>query len=98
MTCFDGCWEIRATDLFHAGGVFEKHEAKASGSASVRINLDGAVRHLAKLTEVILEVFFTRLPAETAHEHFSANTVGHLAVSLLLFQKHCTGSLSKYRI
>lgn len=62
------------TDLVHAAGVFEENEAEASGSASVGVHLDGAVRHLAKLTEVILQVLFTRVPAEAAHEHFTGNS------------------------
>lgn len=72
------------TDLVHAAGVFEENEAKPSGSTSAGVYLDGAVRHLAKLSEVVLQVLFTRLPAEAAHEHFTANTVGHIAVYFLL--------------
>lgn len=71
------------TDLVHAGGVFEKNEAKASGPAGVGVHLDGAVRHLAKLTEVVLQVLFTRFPAEAAHKHFTANTAGHIDEQLL---------------
>lgn len=64
------------THLVHAGGVFEEDKAEAPGSAGAGVHLDGAVRHLAKLTEVILQVFFTRVPAEAAHEHFTANRKG----------------------
>lgn len=62
------------THLVHAGGVFEENEAKASRSSSVGVHLDSAVRHFAKLTEVIFQVLFTRVPAEAAHKHFSVNT------------------------
>lgn len=74
------------THLVHAAGVLEENEAEASGSASVGVHLDGAVRHLSKLTEVILQVLFTRVPAEAAHEHFTGETVRHLTVNVLLFQ------------
>lgn len=86
---------LKQTNLVHAGWVFEEYEAKAPGSASVGVHFDGAVRNLAELTEVVLQVLFTRLPAEAAHEHFTANRVGHLDVYFLLFYtSHCTGSLS----
>lgn len=62
------------TDLVDAGGIFEENEAEASGPAGVGVHLDGAVWHLAELAEVILQVFFTRVPAEAAHEHFTADT------------------------
>lgn len=63
------------THLVHAGGVLEENKAKTSGSASVGIHFDSAVWNFAKLTEVIFQVLFTRLPAEATHKHFSANKI-----------------------
>lgn len=57
----------------HTGRVFKEHEAEASGPASVGVHFDGAVWNLPKLAEVILQVFFTRVPAEATNKHFSAN-------------------------
>lgn len=75
------------TDLVHAAGVFEENEAKPSGSTSAGVYLDGAVRHLAKLSEVVLQVLFTRFPAEAAHEHFTANSGAHCCLFLVTLEQ-----------
>jgi len=79
------CILTSVTHLFHAGGFFEENEAEASGPAGVGVHLDGAVRHLSELCEVILQVLFTRVPTEATHEHFTANTKGNVAGEFLIF-------------
>lgn len=66
----------RALDayLFYTGRVFKEDKAKASGPAAIRVKLDGAIRHVAKFGEVVLQILFTCIPAEATNKHFTVNT------------------------
>ena len=75
---------LETTHLVHAGGVFKKDESEAAGSARAGVHLNGAVRDLAELREVVLQVLFTGVPAQAAHEHFTADSVESYFDILLL--------------
>lgn len=56
--------------LLYTGSFFEEDEAETSWAAGVLVYLDGAVRHFSEFTEVVLQIFLTRVPAKTADKHF----------------------------
>lgn len=56
--------------LLYTGSLFEEDEAETSWAAGVLVYLDGAVRHFSEFTEVVLQIFLTRVPAKTADKHF----------------------------
>ena len=66
---------LETTHLVHTGGIFKKDESEAAGSARAGVHLNGAVRDLAELWEVVLKVLFTGVPAQAAHKHFTADSV-----------------------